>query len=102
MRRLLSFNDDTEILAVIITVFKSEEVLDRRVAIGILLVVAFPGTVLLVLSTANLVLDARRALAREGRMLRIVIHVHFFDLLYVLNRVEIFLFYLGICLDLIR
>ena len=65
MLGLLPFNYDTEVIAIVITILKGEEVLDCRVAIC-LLVVALPTTILLVLSTtAGLVLDARRALARE-------------------------------------
>ena len=66
MLGLLPFNYDTEVIAIVITILKGEEVLDCRIAIWVLLVVALPTTILLELSTtAGLVLDARRALARE-------------------------------------
>ena len=66
MLGLLPFNYDSEVIAIVITILKGEEVLDSRIAIWVLLVVALPTTILLELSTtAGLVLDARRALARE-------------------------------------
>ena len=65
MRGLLSFDHDTEILAIIVTVFKSEEVLNSRISIWVLLVVAFSSTVLSLLLTTELSLDAGRTLARE-------------------------------------